>query len=77
MRTTLDIDEDVLIAAKEIAATSNTTIGKVISELARKGLRPSKPWVKVRNGVPLLAPRDPTDRVVTTDFINQLRDEGP
>ena len=76
MRTTLDIDEDVLQAAKEIAANRGTTMGKVISELVRKGLRP-KPWVRVRNGVPLLGPRGPNDPILTVEFINRLRDEDP
>ncbi|HYT73582.1 MAG TPA: hypothetical protein VEL79_02435 [Vicinamibacterales bacterium] len=76
MRTTLDIDDDVLQAAKEIAANRRSTIGKVISELVRKGLRP-KPWVRVRNGVPLLGPRNPSDPILTVEFINKLRDEEP
>lgn len=76
MRTTLDIDDDVLQAAKEIAANRGTTMGKVISELVRKGLRP-KPWVRVRNGVPLLGPRGPNDPILTVEFINRLRDEDP
>jgi hypothetical protein len=74
MRTTLDIDDDVLQAAKEIAANRSSTMGKVISELVRKGLRP-KPWVKVRNGVPLLGPRGPNDPILTCEFVNRLLDE--
>jgi hypothetical protein len=38
MRTTLDIDDDVLQAAKELARAQNKTAGQVLSELARKGL---------------------------------------
>ena len=38
MRTTLDIDDDILQAAKELARTENKTAGQVLSELARKGL---------------------------------------
>jgi hypothetical protein len=41
MRTTIAIDDDVLIAAKAIARQRNQTIGKVVSELARHSLRPS------------------------------------
>ena len=37
MRTTLDIDEDVLQAAKELAAREQKTAGKLISEWARRG----------------------------------------
>ena len=39
MRTTLDIDDDVLQAAKEIAGEPRLTAGQVLSELARKGAR--------------------------------------
>ena len=35
MRTTLDIDTDVLQTVKELAKTKGKTTGKVLSELAR------------------------------------------
>lgn len=38
MRTTLDIDEDVLLAAKSMARRQRKSAGSIISELARKGL---------------------------------------
>jgi hypothetical protein len=34
----LDIDEDVLLVAKEIAKRRNLSVGKVLSELARAAL---------------------------------------
>jgi hypothetical protein len=77
MRTTLDIDDDVLQAAKEIAANHGSTMGKIISDLARKGLAPPKQKVRVRNGVPLLPPRDPGSPPLTVELINKLRDEDP
>jgi hypothetical protein len=52
MRTELDIDDDVLAIANQLAVAHNTTCGKVISALARQAL--SKPVVvadlSVRNG---------------------------
>ena len=42
MRTTLDIDDDVLQAAKELATLRGSTAGKVLSELARRALTPSR-----------------------------------
>jgi len=39
MRTTLAIDDDVLIAAKEMAATERKSVGEVISALARTAMR--------------------------------------
>lgn len=76
MRTTLDIDEDVLQAAKELAAARRTTAGKVLSELARSALRPAEAQPEVRNGVPLLPPR-PAARPVTLEMVNRLRDDEP
>ena len=73
MRTTLDIDRDILQAAKEIAANRGTTAGKVISDLARKGLAPAHQG-RVRNGVPLM-PRRPNGRKMTVEDVNRLRDD--
>lgn len=41
MRTTLTIDDDVLRVARSIAAEEGRSMGDVISDLARKGLRPA------------------------------------
>ena len=44
MRTTLDIDVDVLQAAKELAVLKKSTAGKVLSDLAKRGLKqPARP----------------------------------
>ena len=74
MRTTLDVDDDVLQAAKEIAVNRGATTGQVLSELARKGLAPSRA-TKVRNGVPLMPRRRRGSRRPTLETVNQLRDE--
>jgi hypothetical protein len=75
MRTTLDIDEDVLRAARELAAARKSTAGKILSELARKALEPPQRSVtRRRNGVPLLPPR-PGEQPVTLAMVNSLRDE--
>ena len=42
MRTTIDIAEDVLIAAKALGKREKKSAGQVISELARKGLTMSE-----------------------------------
>ena len=73
MRTTLDIDEDVLQAAKELASARGTA-GRVLSELARRGLTPEK-TAKVRNGVPLLPGRPPGSPRMTMKLVNELRDD--
>ncbi len=73
MRTTVDIDDDVLQAAKELAQMRGLTAGKVLSELARKGLAPAQS-ARVRNGVPVL-PRRAGGRKTTMKRVNELRDE--
>ena len=74
MRTTLDIDEDVLEAAKEIAASRATTAGRVLSDLARQALAPQRA-PRIRNGVPLLPRRPKGSRRPTLELVNRLRDE--
>ena len=75
MRTTLAIDDDVLVAAKAIADQQNRSLGDVISDLARKSLRKPQPSAE-RNGIPLLGAR-PGGPPVTLDMVNALRDELP
>ncbi len=76
MRTTLSIDDDVLLAAKSLANREHTSVGEVISALARQALRRTPIAGSMRNGVPLLATQgDPTP--VTMELVNQLRDELP
>jgi hypothetical protein len=77
MRTTLDIEEDVLFAAKDLARREKKTAGQVISELARKGLA----------GVETSAAHEPKaiygfrpfpkeGRIVSNELINKLREDG-
>jgi len=74
MRTTLDLDDDVLLAAKELAAARGTTAGKVVSELVRQALTPRR-TARVRNGVPLLSSRPPGAPRPTMKQVNGLRDD--
>jgi hypothetical protein len=74
MRTTLDIDDDVLQAAKEIAANRRTTAGQVLSDLARVALAP-KGTQTTRNGVPLIPRRKNGSSRPDMQGVNKLRDE--
>ncbi len=75
MRTTLAIDDDVLIAAKAIAAQQRRSVGEILSDLARRSLHQPQP-PQMRNGIPLL-PVSKSDAVVTMETVNALRDELP
>ncbi len=72
MRTTLDLDLDVLQAAKEIGMSRGLTAGQVVSELVRKALASPKS-TRVRNGVPLLT-RKSGSPPLTMAAVNRLRD---
>jgi hypothetical protein len=74
MRTTLDLDEDVLEAVKEIAQVRGQTAGKVTSDLVRRALQPKR-TVKVRNGVPLLPSRP--GRLITNALVQRILNEEP
>jgi predicted DNA-binding ribbon-helix-helix protein len=73
MRTTLDLEPDVLQAAKEIAEAKGITTGQAVSELVRRALS-SPPRTSVRNGVPVLR-RAPGEGPLTMQAVNRLRDE--
>lgn len=74
VRTTLDIDDDVLQAAKELAVNRRKTTGKVLSDLARQALEP-RGRQPMRNGVRLLSRRRSSSPKPTMDLVNRLRDE--
>jgi hypothetical protein len=82
MRTTLDIDDDVLAAANELAKSRKTTAGEVISELARRALTasselsgpPGPCGAVLQDGWYVLPRREGT--LVTSELVQQLRDEA-
>lgn len=55
MRTTLTLAEDVLRAARSLARIEGKTLGQVVSELARRGLRPAAPKRRGRSRLPTFA----------------------
>ncbi|MDE0109867.1 MAG: hypothetical protein OXN96_18840 [Bryobacterales bacterium] len=74
MRTTLDIDDDVLFAVKDLAAVEKKSAGKALSDLARQALqRQSADPPDVRNGFPLL--RGSRNFVTTSQVDRLLEDE--
>lgn len=81
MRTTLQLDDDVLAAARVLARQRRTSLGAVISALARQGLvapptGATNNGPSHRNGLPLL-PWKPEGAPVDLELVNSLRDERP
>ena len=77
MRTTLDIAEDVLQAAKERARREKTTTGAIISELARSALNAPPQDArshtsKTRYG---FRPFPKRGGIVTNELVDKLRED--
>ena len=77
MRTTLDIADDVLQAAKDLARRQKKTAGEVISDLVRKALggtpaHPAGQAAKALHGFRSFPKRG---GIVTNDLIDRLRDD--
>jgi hypothetical protein len=63
VRTTLDLDDDIVVAARELASQQHRSLGWMISELARRGLTPARietegdlPVIRVPAGTPPITP---------------------
>ena len=77
MRTTLDIDQDVLFAVKDLARRQNKSAGTVISELARRALTQGPAALLAREPEAFYGIRPIPSRggVVSNERVNRLRDE--
>ena len=73
VRTTLDIDDDVLQAVKELAEVRGLTAGQALSTLVRQALTPDRP-ARTRNGIPVLPRRSARAPRPTMKLVNELRD---
>jgi hypothetical protein len=76
MRTTLDIANDVLRAAKERARREKKTMGEVISELARSALigSPAAPTARRPKILHGFRPFPKRGGIVTNELIDKLRE---
>jgi hypothetical protein len=71
MRTTVDVDADILTLAKHLAQERGQSLGRVISDLARKGLEPARHASGRSAGIPILK-RKPEGRPVTSQHVKDL-----
>ena len=82
MRTTLDIEDDIYVHARQVAAVEHVSVGKVVSRLMRQGLQNTMAHSAsaaadslgfvYKHGIPVL----PADgRVITQALIDRIRDE--
>jgi hypothetical protein len=83
MRTTLDIADDVLYAAKEIAQREKKPLGTIISDLARRAFlnpagtaagAPSAPQVSERLALYGINPLPSRGGIVSNELVDRLRE---
>jgi hypothetical protein len=76
MRTTLSIEDDVLVAVQELADKEGVTAGEKLARLVRQALQaPTVVPGQVRNGVPVFPA---AGAIVTSERVQQLiEDELP
>ena len=76
MRTTLDIEEDVLFTVKDLARRQKKTAGEVISDLARRALTraPAGPDAREPEAFYGFRPLQRRGGVVSNELINRLRE---
>lgn len=85
MRTTLDIADDVLLAAKETARRDKRSVGDVVSDLARRALQGDPPPPGARAAAARrdqrlaglgIQPLPKRGGIVSNETIDRLRDDG-
>ena len=74
MRTTLDIDDDLLRAAKSLARAQGKSLGRVLSGLARRGLEPRKS-AALRRGFPVFTVSTGA-APLTPEIVKRAEEEG-
>lgn len=76
MRTTLNLDDDILGATHELAKSQKRTAGQVISDLVRQALQ--GPITTSGGETPVLGfrPFPARGALVTNEIVDKLREEG-
>lgn len=77
MRTTLSIDDDVLLIAKDRAKREHRSVGEIISELARQALTQSDaPRASRSDSFLGFEPLPHRGRLVSNALVDELLDEA-
>ena len=77
MRTTLDIDTDILQAVKELSRQKHSSAGAVLSDLARSALSQGGSegaGLELKHGVPVFPARP--GEVITLEHVLTLEEDG-
>jgi hypothetical protein len=76
VRTTVNLDDDVLLAVQERARRERRSVGEVLSELARQALTEGIPAQR-GEGLHGFHPLPPRGRPVSNALVDRLREDEP
>jgi hypothetical protein len=75
MRTTVDLDESVLVIVKAIARDEGSSLGTVLSRLAKRGFEQGSTVMGTTTGFPVFGVGVGA-RPITLETVNEHRDDG-
>jgi hypothetical protein len=75
MRTTLNLDEDVLETTRAIARAEGRALGAVISDLVRRGLVPAELRIDDEDGFPVFRV-DQSVEPITNEMVRAALEEA-
>jgi hypothetical protein len=75
MRTTLNLDTDVIEAARALADADGRSLGTVVSDLARRGLLPRESSLDEEDGFPVFRV-SPGSAVITQEMVGAALEDG-
>lgn len=74
MRTTLNLDPDILRVARHLSRDQRKSLGAVVSELARRGLQPTPGGVRYESNFPVFRVRENAPPI-TLELVAEALDE--
>jgi len=75
VRTTINLDDDVLETARSIARAEGRAMGAVLSDLVRRGLVPTQPRIDEEDGFPVFRVRQPA-QPITAEMVRTALEEA-
>ena len=76
MRTTLTLDDEALAAARKLAAARNQPLGRVVSDLMRRGLAARVPYPASKDGFPVFSVAEDSPPITLED-VKRDEDDPP
>ena len=77
MRTTVTIDDDVLAVARALAKRNRTSLGRALSELARRGFRTGAAVAQRKQERGIVFSVDPDADPITNEDIHRSLSDWP